>query len=377
MSAAQRRERAVARGIGPTAPAFDHGAHQLQLGDQALAATGLDARDERLDAAGRGADQQIQLGLRKMRQHRFLEVSRKGLRVLHLRADEIARRGRVTASQFLPALLPVDGQELKTGGPAFGELVQQHRIAMLDSAEMGLKETLRFGRREAQVAHVEFEHLGLGAKALQREGHGAARGQHQVQVRRRVVDQPLQRLVDARVAEVVEVVQHQHQVARMRSDGAHQRDQRALDRLAVDATAGEVGGFLRHRWGGLRKAGQQVVEQSRGLVVLGREGERRDVEAQRKQRLTPCDQRGAIAAAGRALQHQAEAAARPIRRASSASRATIRPALRGGTILVVTSALNATASGERAEEVGLAVMGCDAIVSRPARKRLPPATRSG
>ena len=226
--------------------------------------------------------------------------------------NEVPGRLGVAAgrTQLLPALLPVDGQQLQAGGPAVGKFVQLHRVAVVDGAELALQEALRFLRRKAQVTHIQFEQLAFGAKSVERQRHRPARGHHQVQVGRRVVQQPLQRLVDARVAQVVQIVEHQHQVTRMGGDGAHQRDQGALDGLAVDAAPGEIGRRLRHGRGGLGQAGEQVVEQAGELVVFGRQGEPGDVEAQRQQRLAPGDQGGGLAAAGRALQHQAAPAAR-------------------------------------------------------------------
>ncbi|MCY1231746.1 hypothetical protein D9M72_442060 [compost metagenome] len=61
-----------------------------------------------------------------------------------------------------------------------------------------------------------------------------------------------------------------------------------------------------------------------------------------------------------------------ISRASNASRATARPALRGGTILVATRALSPEASGEREGESGLFCMSLAGIVARP-----PPDLGSG
>ncbi|MNL02476.1 hypothetical protein D3C87_1229850 [compost metagenome] len=260
-------------------------------------------------AAGRDADQQVEIGRRQVRQHFLFEIGGEGLRVLHVGAHEVARQLACTHAQFLAALLPVDGQQLQAGGPAVAQFVQRQCIARRDAAQLRLQEALGLGRRKAQVAHVDLQHLAFGAQAVERQRQRAARSHGQMQVARRVVQQPLQRLVQARVHEVLQVVEHQHQLARMGGNAAHQRDQRALHGFAVDAAAGVVGGFLGGDRRHLRHAGQQVVEQSRGLVVLGREAEPGDVEAQRQQRLSPRDQGGGLAAAGGALQHDAAAAA--------------------------------------------------------------------
>ncbi|MNZ40421.1 hypothetical protein D3C78_579420 [compost metagenome] len=131
-----------------------------------------------------------------------------------------------------------------------------------------------------------------------------------MQVCRRIVDQPLQRLVDIAVGEGVQVIQHQHQLASVTGDTAHQGEHGALDRLAVDPASFQLHRLMDHGGVDLGNAGQQIVEEARQLIVLGGQGQPGEVEAEGQQRLPPGMQGGGLAAAGRAAHHEAAPMAR-------------------------------------------------------------------
>ena len=79
---------------------------------------------------------------------------------------------------------------------------------------------------EAQVGGADLEQLAPGAQARQRQGRVGAAGDHQVDLRRQVLEQERHRLVDLRRLDDVVVVEHQDQVV---VDGVQVVEQRRDD----------------------------------------------------------------------------------------------------------------------------------------------------
>ncbi|MNU73836.1 hypothetical protein D3C71_633240 [compost metagenome] len=178
-------------------------------------------------------------------------------------------------------------------------------VAGVDLAQLRLEELLGFRRGKAQVTQVQFQHQLLAAQPRERQRHGAARDQRQMQVDRRVVDQPLQGLMNAHVGQVMKVIEHQHQFAAATGNAAHQGDDRAFHRFAVDAATFQLGGFAHQRGVDLAETGEQIIDETGQFVVISRQRQPRHIEPQRQQRLAPGNQRRGLAATGRALEHDA------------------------------------------------------------------------
>ncbi|CAG4926906.1 hypothetical protein R69919_05457 [Paraburkholderia gardini] len=171
-------------------------------------------------------------------------------------------------------------EELQARYPAVGQFVHVPRVALADLAQLGLEERFGLGGREAQVAHVQFQHETLVARAAERERHRAARNEHEMKVGRRVVEQPLQCFVITRTGHVMQVVQHQYDVVRVAGNAAYKGDDRALDRLVIHAATAQQRGFMAHRGIDLSEACDEVVEKVRELVVFRHERQPRDVESE-------------------------------------------------------------------------------------------------
>ncbi|TVR92272.1 MAG: hypothetical protein EA416_07690 [Trueperaceae bacterium] len=78
-------------------------------------------------------------------------------------------------------------------------------------------------RAQAQLVRAHLEQLPAGAPAVQRQRGVGARGDHQAQPFRSVLDQELESLVDLRVGDEVEVVEAQEHLASRRAEGVQQR----------------------------------------------------------------------------------------------------------------------------------------------------------
>ncbi|MNM40865.1 hypothetical protein D3C81_516720 [compost metagenome] len=126
-----------------------------------------------------------------------------------------------------------------------------------------------------------------------------------MQVGRRVIDQPLQRLVNAHVGQVVQVIEYQHQFATATGNAAHQGNHRALYGFTVDAATFQLRGLVHQARVDVTQARQQIVEKASQLIVVGRQGQPGHVEPQGQQGLAPGDQGRRLAATGRPLQHDA------------------------------------------------------------------------
>ncbi|MCY1501373.1 hypothetical protein D9M68_354460 [compost metagenome] len=186
----------------------------LDLRDGLRLAQDLGAQRRTEALADGDAHQHVEIVRRQLHQYLALKEACKGARVADLR--------RRVAARLL--LAQPDGQELQPGHPSVRQFVQGGRVAGRNAAELVAQETRRLLGREAQVAHAELRQQVLQAQPLQGKPQRRTRGQRHAQLRRSVVQQQLQRLQDAGVRDVVQVVDHQHQVALAPGELVDQRD---------------------------------------------------------------------------------------------------------------------------------------------------------
>ncbi|MDT4826579.1 hypothetical protein FQZ97_598940 [compost metagenome] len=271
--------------------AVEHLRQGVRLAEQGGAQRGAEA------VADGGVQQQGEIVRRQVGQHLLLEIVGEGTGIAHLHV-------RIAAA--LPGL-QVDGEQLQAGGPAVGQFVQDFGVALVDLPQVFAEEACRFLGAETQVAQIELAQQALCAQAGQRmrHGHRGARTEHQMEMRRRVFEQPLQDLEDARVAQEVQVVEHQHQFLPVPGDALHQGDDPVFHGQVVVLPADEDGGLAHHRRVHLGEARQQAAGEARQVVVLAGQGEPGDIEVQRQQLAAPGQQRAGLAAAGRTLDHHA------------------------------------------------------------------------
>ncbi|MCY1219433.1 hypothetical protein D9M72_314070 [compost metagenome] len=188
--------------------------------------------------------------------------------------------------------------------------MQGDGIVALDRAQLFAQEAFRLLRREAQVAHVEFDQGSLQAQPFHREFQRTARAERQMQLRRCVIQQPLQGLQDARVSDMVQVIDHQHQFALAPGQRLHQGDHPQFDGRVAAVGPDRSRGFPGGGRIGFADAGQQAVNETRRVIVLGRQRQPADVIAQRQDFLAPCHQGTGLAAACLSLDHHAALPAR-------------------------------------------------------------------
>ncbi|MND63788.1 hypothetical protein D3C80_551060 [compost metagenome] len=119
----------------------------------------------------------------------------------------------------------------------------------------------------------------------------------------------MQRLVDAGIAEAVQVVQHQQQFAWVIGDATDQGDDRALGGMAVAAVTLKAHGIADHGGRHLGQAGQQVIEEPRQLVVSAGQGQPGNVATRRQLHLAPAGNGRGLAAACGPVEHNAAPAA--------------------------------------------------------------------
>ncbi|MNR01089.1 hypothetical protein D3C85_1168830 [compost metagenome] len=191
----------------------------------------------------------MQFFLRESVQHLVFAVARESTSV----RQGHRRAGRAALS------LQVDRIQLQAGHPAVRHFVQGASLARIDLSQVFAQEALRFACGKFQVPQVESGKLALRAQSPQREGQRAARRERQVQLRWCMVEQPLDRLENARVVEPVQVVEHQHQRPPTRGDGLHQGDDTVLDRSLVDIGVDQQRCLPDQRGVHLRDAGQQAA----------------------------------------------------------------------------------------------------------------------
>ena len=106
------------------------------------------------------------------------------------------------------------GGHLQSGDPALGALFQGGNIFRGQlHAHQVVQEAGCLVRGEAQVIAAHFVQLATGTPTRQRELRVGAAGDDQVHAGRLMVEQVLKGCKDGRVADGVQVIQHQHEFA--------------------------------------------------------------------------------------------------------------------------------------------------------------------
>ncbi|MNJ29117.1 hypothetical protein D3C77_236750 [compost metagenome] len=270
--------------------------------------------------ADRHPGQQAQVVRRQAHQHFTLEVTGKGTGIAHL--------DPVEATALLG--LQVHGKQLQPRDPAIGQLMQHRRIARVDAAQLLAQEAFRFIGAEAQVAQVEITDLAASTKACEDHRRGLPRTEHQVQPGGCVIEQPVQHLDNVRVLHMVQVVQHQHQLAPVAGNALHQgNDPMFQGQLAIVAPQQEPG-LAHQRRVDFRQAGLQAMTEAFRVIVIGGQRQPGHIEMQCQQLAPPGQQRAGLAAPGRALDHHAalSASLHQTRKQALAGQQQARPAWR-------------------------------------------------
>ncbi|MNV05535.1 hypothetical protein D3C71_958760 [compost metagenome] len=115
----------------------------------------------------------------------------------------------------------------------------------------------------------------------------------------------MQRLDDARLLQVVHVVEHQHQLSRMLGDALNQGDHPMFDSHLVVVTTQQETGIahpLRHDFS---QTGLQATRETFQIVVFGRQRQPGHIEIHGQQLASPSQQRTGLATPGRPLDHHA------------------------------------------------------------------------
>ena len=141
---------------------------------------------------------------------------------------------------------------------SLGASVQAHRLVQVGGRLIG---------REAQVGGADLDELAARSEAGEgQRGVGAGRD-HQVELRRQVVEQERHPGLDLRVVDHVVVIEHQHDVIGRGAQAVEQRGQGGLDgrRRCVEQRADRVGD-ARCR---LLEPGDDIGPERCGVVVAG------------------------------------------------------------------------------------------------------------
>ncbi|MCY1352946.1 hypothetical protein D9M69_392720 [compost metagenome] len=186
---------------------------------------------------------------------------------------------------------------LQTGGPTVGQFVQA--LLLLPGQAV---ETVEFEQaelllgRQAQVGKIDLGQLPLDAERQQAERRALACGDHQVEVVRGQVDQPLDHPQRRRRREEMQILQEQIDGTRMFVEGVDQQGQQNLQRALVAALA-QADHLVADRQARGLQAGDQVSG-PQGLVIRP-QVEPGDVVTGADQPLPPLCCQGGLAAARR------------------------------------------------------------------------------
>ena len=135
-----------------------------------------------------------------------------------------------------------------------------------------------FGGREAQVGSTQFDQMAACAQARQWQRRVSARGQQQVQLRGRVLQQKRDQRMHGRIVDDVVVVQHEHDIGAGRGNVVDDCRQNKLRRRRLGAVRKAGQRCRQSRIGGLQRR-QHIGEKARAVVVTGIEREPRRLRA--------------------------------------------------------------------------------------------------
>jgi hypothetical protein len=190
--------------------------------------------------------------------------------------------------------------ELEPGGPALrAPLDLRDLLAGEIEPEAAVQERGRLGVREAQMPAPQLDHLVARAQTVEREVGIRARRDRELEGRRREVEQRRERRVDARVDDLVEIVEDEHagRVAPREVVDEQRHDDR--DQVRAGREQRGLGGLARA--GDDRpQRGDDPAPEAHGVVVGGVERQprerpvlgRRDVPEREQRRLARAGRRG-------------------------------------------------------------------------------------
>jgi len=162
---------------------------------------------------------------------------------------------------------------------------------------------------KAQVGKVQLHHRVAIAQARERQRGHAARNQHQVEVRGRHVEPDLQQRVGARIADVLVIVNQQHQRPWALHQAAQHGNGNRIGRTQLAVAVVDEPSFARDVRVHPVEGGEQRVQQ--GLcVVAGHHRHPGDLVAKAQRLRAPLQRQRGLAAAGRAEDHHAGLVAR-------------------------------------------------------------------
>ncbi|MNM84011.1 hypothetical protein D3C81_960830 [compost metagenome] len=140
--------------------------------------------------------------------HHFL--AQVGLQVVRAPDQIVQDRPRIGA------VFQHDHDQLQARGPAAGQVVDQAQLVRVDLvlAEVLFHESAGFGEVEGQGDALDFDHQVHDAQTRQAQRRRDARGDHQMQVARSMVEQLLDQLVRQRHFDMVIVIEDQIELFR-------------------------------------------------------------------------------------------------------------------------------------------------------------------
>ncbi len=182
--------------------------------------------------------------------------------------EGVDERGAVVA-----VTLHRDGGELQPGDPAFSARLQRgDGVGAQVQPHCLVQEGGGFVDGEAQVGGAHFGQLAARSQPRQRQRRVFARGDHQVQGRRQMLNEKCQRLPDRGRLDDVVVVQHQQRRRRERRQLVDQRGQQRFQRRRLWRTQRGQHARAQLRRNPLHRR-REIDEKARRIVVANVERE--------------------------------------------------------------------------------------------------------
>ncbi len=233
---------------------------------------GLQALQQRLAvlAPGQGVGQvAAQLAGNARGQQRFLQVARQAFedRRQQIGADRLLVAVEQGHFLHLRLLAQPQADEMHAHHPAFGLAIERLQAGLVQIETAALEVFAGFLEAEAQLLEADFQQQPLGPPGSQAQRRLRTRAQGQDQPGRRVLHQAVEAGEDVRVANQVQVVEHQQQrpriaieIAEQAFDHRHHRDPHGVLQVGLGVVA-----KLRH---GFAQRLDQLPAETGGVVVF-------------------------------------------------------------------------------------------------------------
>ena len=144
------------------------------------------------------------------------QVAHLGRLALEHLGQEVRRDGPFAAGELADEALAVrmgcerDRRQPQAGRPAFRALVELRHRRVLQRDPIGLQQSARLLERETQIGAADLDQIAREAQAMEAELWVSSRRQHHAQRRRDPGEEALQQPQRVGRAQLVEVVDHQH-----------------------------------------------------------------------------------------------------------------------------------------------------------------------